>query len=245
MVAPACSPGSADNDEVLIFAATSLTDALDQAIANFETDRDIDILVSYGGSQALAQQIVAGAPADIFISAGKFPMDFLDMREVAMKDRTDLLSNKLVIVSEGNDIAITEMADLTGEDVRRVAMAAPDLAPAGAYAKESLNNLGLWDELQQKMVFGADVRTTMAYVESGNADVAFVYETDAATSDDLVVMDVVPVDSYSKIVYPAVLMGRSSDNEAAGSFFEYLNSKEASSHFKTRGFTILDEGGRQ
>lgn len=238
-----CGSANSGNSEILIFAATSLTNALDEAIAAYEARNTVQVLVSYGGSQTLAQQIATGAPADIFISAGRFPVDFLEEREVGMLNKTDLLSNRLVLVTEKNGPNLNDLLDLTSDKVGRVAMAAPDLAPAGGYAKESLVNLGLWDELQSKMAFGADVRATMAYVESGNADVAFVYQTDAAIAGGLEVIDVVPIDSYSKIAYPAVLLSGGDNPAAATEFFDFLNGEEALRILVNHGFSIL-EGGK-
>ena len=242
----ACGAGNNSSEKVLVFAATSLTDALDQTIADFEAQNNSTVLVSYGGSQSLAQQIVSGAPADIFISAGIFPVEFVEERQVIIRSKTDLLSNKLVLVTREEVYAISDLSELTSDSITRLAIANPDLAPAGAYSRESLVNLGLWDELQTKMVFGADVRATMAYVESGNADVAFVYETDATISAGLTVIDAVPTDSYSQIVYPALLLDRSengSNNEGtAEAFFAFLSSNEASSRFQSSGFTILSSG---
>ena len=211
----ACGSSDHSNENVLVFAATSLTDALDQTIADFEAQTDSTILVSYGGSQSLAQQIVSGAPADIFISAGKFPVEFLEIRQVAIRSKIDLLSNKLVLVTEGSN-TISDLSELTSDSIKRLAIANPDLAPAGAYSRESLVNLGLWDDLQIKMVFGADVRATMAYVESGNADVAFVYQTDTTISKGLTMIDAVPTDSYSQIVYPILLLERGENNKNRG-----------------------------
>jgi molybdate transport system substrate-binding protein len=240
----ACGSGDHSNENVLVFAATSLTDALDQTIADFEAQTDSTILVSYGGSQSLAQQIVSGAPADIFISAGKFPVEFLEVRQVAIRSKTDLLSNKLVLVTEGRH-AISDLSELTSDSIKRLAIANPDLAPAGAYSRESLVNLGLWDDLQTKMVFGADVRATMAYVESGNADVAFVYQTDTTISKGLTMVDAVPTDSYSQIVYPILLLERGENNKTEGTadgFFNFLSGNKASGRFQASGFTILSSG---
>ena len=239
----ACGAGNRSSERVLVFAATSLTDALDLTIADFESQSDSTVLVSYGGSQSLAQQIVSGAPADIFISAGKFPVEFMEERQVGIRNKTELLSNKLVLVTRDSSFAFSDLTELTSDSIMRLAIANPDLAPAGAYSRESLINLGLWGALQAKMVFGADVRATLAYVESGNADVAFVYHTDATISEGLTVIDAVPTDSYSQIVYPALLLDRgenSNNNEgAADAFFAFLSSNESSSRFQASGFTIL------
>lgn len=231
-----------DDNEILVFAAISLTNALEEVISGFEADDDVDILVSYGGSQALAQQISSGAPADVFLSAGAFPVDFLERKQVEVTDRVDLVSNRLVLVVDPDGPKVDHMPQLASDDIGRVALASPDLAPAGAYARDSLKNLGLWDELQHKMIFGADVRAAMAYVESGNADVALVYQTDASAAAGLKVVDIVPADSYPTIVYPGVLLKGGKNPISGARFLKYLQGEAASDIFAAHGFTPLLDG---
>ena len=242
----ACGSGKAGDDEVLVFAAISLTTALEDIIEGFEAKYDVDVLVSYGGSQTLAQQISSGAPADVFLSAGEFPVAFLERKQVELTNRVDLLSNRLVLVADTDGPKVDSMQQLVLEDIGRVALASPDFAPAGDYARESLVNLGLWDELQRKMIFGADVRAAMAYVESGNADVALVYQTDAAVAVGLTVIDIVPTESYSAIVYPGVLLMGGRNPVAGARFLKYLMGETASGIFAAHGFTpLLGDGTRQ
>ena len=234
-----CSSGGSDRSEILVFAATSLIDAMDEIERAFDVDHDINVAINSGGSQELAQQIARGAPADIFISAGQFPMSFLADERHVEPDIVELLSNELVLVTPADGIPLRSMEELTGDAVERVAIANPEMAPAGSYAQESLTRLGLWDRLQGKLVMGADVRVTLAYVESGNADVALVYRTDAMISDEVTTLDIVPPDSYSRIVYPAAIVRRSEAKEAAGVFLDFLQGRSASAIFHRHGFEPL------
>ena len=199
MLMTGCTGNPKDDDELFVFAAVSMMNALEEIIDIYEQETKTEVVVSYAGSLVLAQQIASGAKADIFVSAGDGPMEFLRERSL-IADETPLLRNKLVVVTklryEGNDIR--ELGDLT--KIRRVAIADPDLAPAGHYAREALQSTNLWESLMPRLILGTDVRTTLGYVETGNVDVALVYATDAAVASTLVALDVVPVDSYSDII---------------------------------------------
>lgn len=232
-----CSLGS-DREEVLVFAATSLTDALEEARREYARQEDVDVKVSvsYGGSQTLAQQIAQGAPADLFISAGEFPVRFLVDRGLVDGPGTAIVSNTLVAATRSGGVQLASLDQLNTDVVQRIGIATPDLAPAGAYAKETLSNLGLWAELQPKLVMGADVRVTLAYLEAGNIDVALVYRTDARTSSDVVVLDIVPPETYSPVVYPAIIVKGSERTREAGAFLAFLRTEAASAIFSRHGF---------
>ena len=234
-----CS-GSGDDSKILVFAASSLVDALTEIEREFEAQSDTSVAFSYGGSQTLAQQIASGAPADLFIAAGEFPIEFLAERELLDQDAVSLLANKLVVVVRSSDVQIDSMEQLTEETVGRIAIADPDLAPAGRYARESLTRLGLWDAIQERLVIGINVRATLAYVESGNVDAALVYQTDAAIAGDVQVLDIVPPESHSAIVYPAAVIKRSERKIEAREFLEFLRGQTAKSIFLKHGFLPLE-----
>ena len=163
-----CGPKNDASTEILVFAAASLADVMTEVEEAFERQSDVKVDISYGGSQLLAQQIASGAPADIFVSAGRFPVDFLKERGLLEPGWSSLLTNKLVVTSPTSGGAgVTSLAELAAPEVRRIAIANPKLAPAGRYAQESLTQLGLWDRLQPKLVFASDVRATLAFVEAG------------------------------------------------------------------------------
>lgn len=233
VIEPACGGGG--DPPVLVFAAASLVNAMPEIEREFESAHDGSLSISFGGSQALAQQIRRGAPADVFISAGTFqPSELIDDGLVD-GDEVDVLSNRLVLlVRPGAEVQ--SMEDLASASVNKVAIADPALAPAGRYAQESLARLRLWERVQDRLIEGVDVRATMAYVESGNVDAAIVYKTDAAVAEDARVLDVVPPDSYSPVVYTAVLLKRPERPRKAADFIEFLTSDTAAGVFEKFGF---------
>ena len=232
-----CATSGDGRAEILVFAGASLAGVLQEIEAKFEEHGQSSVAISYGGSQMLAQQIASGAPADLLISAGEFPVWFLEERGLSGSMSTELVTNTLVVAvrSEGG-LHLTSMVDLETAPVRRIAVADSQLAPAGRYAKEALTNLGMWDDVQHKLVFAADVRATLAYVESGNSDAALVYRTDAEASDKVDIMDIVPPDSYTPISYPAVVIDGSKNGAAAEAFLRFLTGKEAREIFRKFGF---------
>ena len=232
----ACSPDDAQGD-ILVFAAASLYEPLEEARASFERETGISVAVSYGGSQALAQQIASGAPAALFVPAGVFPVSFVEERVALAGEPVRILRNRLVLAGRpGEGTYADSIAALAGADVERIAIADPELAPAGRYARESLESHGLWEQVLPKLVFAADVRAALAYVESGNADVALVYATDAASSQQVSVSAVAPEDSHSPIVYPAAVIAGSGQEGSAWKLVEYLRGAEARELFAKYGF---------
>ena len=230
-----CSPGS-ESERLLVFAATSLINAIEEIRPAFQEKEGIELAVSYGGSQMLAQQIVQGAPADLFISAGEGPVGLLAGRDLTDGGARSLASNDLVVVSRMAGTPLESIEDLASGLVGRIAIADPDLAPAGAYARESLVNLGLWESLADKLVLSPNVRVALAYVEAGNADAALVYRTDAMASSGLRVLDIVPADTYSTVVYPAVLIRGSGGRERAELFVDHLQTPSVREVFARYGF---------
>ena len=230
-----CSGGSdGDREELLVFAATSLTDAFDEAVALYERENEVDVQTSYAASQALAQQIASGAPASVFVSAGAPPVAFLRARGMVAEE-VDLLTNKLVVVTN-RSLEERSPKALMSPNVERVAIAAPDIAPAGAYGREALKAAGLWESLQEKIVTAPDVRAAMAFVEAGNASVGIVYATDAVIARGLDTVDIFPHDSYGPIVYPVVTVALDDRSEAADDFVRFLTGAEAGEIFRAHGF---------
>ena len=233
----ACSPDG-ERGDILVFAAASLYEPLEEARASFERDTGISVSVSYGGSQSLAQQIVSGAPAALFVSAGVSPVSFVEERIALDREPVHLLRNRLVLAALSSERTYPlSIAALANADVERIAIADPELAPAGRYARESLEDHGLWGKLLPKVVFAADARAALAYVESGNADAALVYATDAGSSESVGVVSAVPEDSHSPIVYPAAVIAGTGQEESAWRLVEYLLGSEARGVFAKYGFT--------
>lgn len=232
-----------DNEEyILVFAATSLRDPLTQISERYESESGVNVNLSFGGSQSLAQQIASGAPADVFMSAGIGPVHFLEQRGLAsIPDSRSLrlLSNELVVVTRDESGGIDSLKSLTSDAIERIALADPALAPAGAYAEEALRSAGVWDRLQDKILLGKDVRAAMTYVEVGNADAGIVYRTDALSSDSLEVAHSVDPELHSTVIYPAVAVNGSSNKGDASGYIEYLSSEESISVFQRFGFSEI------
>jgi molybdate transport system substrate-binding protein len=227
-------------DEVMVFAAASLTDVLREAARAFETSTAHRVTFNFGGSSDLARQIRAGAPAEIFFSADKAQMDQVarDGR-VGLGDRIDALSNALaVVVPASSSARVGAPADL--KQFSRIALANPEAVPAGTYARSYLTAEGVWDAIKDKVVPTLDVRAALAAVAAEHADAAIVYRTDAAQSKRVRVALEVPRDKGPRIVYPLALLTGS--KPAAAQFRDFLVSDAARSLYEKHGFVvILDE----
>ena len=229
---------AAAGEEVVVFAAASLSDALREIGAGFEARTSNRVVLSFGGSNDLARQIRAGAPAQVFVSASAERMDEVQAAGfVRPGDRVDLLSNRLVvIVPAGAATAPTKAEDLAA--VHHLALGDPAAVPAGIYARLWLEKRGLWERVRPHVVPTLDVRAALAAVESGNADAGIVYKTDAAVSKRVRVALAVPEEEAPRIVYPAALLA-TAKGPAARAFFEHLRSPEARAVFERLGFEFL------
>ncbi len=222
----------------MVFAAASLSDALGEIGRDFEGRTGHRVVLSLGGSNDLARQIRAGAPAEVFVSASAQRMDEVQGAGlVRPADRVDLLSNHLVVVVPAESArAVATAEDLTR--VRRLALGDPQAVPAGIYAREWLERRGLWERLRDRVVPTLDVRAALAAVESGNADAGIVYRTDAAISRLVRVALTVPAGEAPRIVYPAALLATARRPEARA-FYEHLRSPAAREVFERLGFEFL------
>lgn len=221
--------------EARVFAAASLTDALKAISAEYEKETGDKVIFNFGASNFLARQIEAGAPVDIFFSADVAQMDrvrdFIDSAT-----RTNRLSNSLVIVVGKDSKDITVARDL--EKATRIALADPQGAPAGIYAKRYLEKAGLWSALSKKIIPMDNVRAALAAVEAGNADAAIVYKTDAAISKHTRVAVEISRSETPRIHYPLAILREAKNPESAKKFFAYLNGKESAAAFVRFGFII-------
>jgi molybdate transport system substrate-binding protein len=227
-------------EEVAVYAAASLTDALKEVAEGFEKSTGHKVAFNLGGSNDLARQIKAGAPADIFFSADEAQMDGLEAAGlVRARDRVDLLSNVLVaVVPAASTARLAGPRDLPGVD--RLALADPEAVPAGVYARGWLESIGLWDEVEGKVVPTLNVRAALAAVESGNADAGIVYRTDAALSKRVRVAFEVQGEHAPAIVYPlAPIAG--SRKRATGELIRYLGSPPAREVYRRHGFVVLGD----
>ncbi len=225
---------------VRVFAAASLTDSLSEIIDLFEASHQgVRVVPQFGASNDLARQILAGAPAHLFVSADERQMDrAMAGGSIEEGSRRDLLSNHLVIVeARASGQLIRSPRDLGRGG--RIALADPQAVPAGVYARQYLEKLGLWDGVRSRVVPTLDVRSALAAVASGNVDAGFVYRTDAILEPRVRVAFEVPRDEGPRIVYPLALVRGA--NEEARALFRFLVSQEATEVFERYGFVVLRE----
>ncbi len=238
----AAPPASAQ--DVMIFAAASLKTALDGVAAAWSAETGGEAVVSYAASSALARQIEAGAPADVFISADLDWMDYLASWGLIDPDtRRTLLSNRIVLIAAGTDAPPVEIAPgfglaaLLGEG--RLAMADVDAVPAGRYGKAALETLGVWGNVESRIAETENVRAALAFVALGEAPYGIVYATDANAEDNVTIVGTFPEDSHPPIRYPVALTADTA-NPAAADFLEFLGAAPARALLEAQGFTVLD-----
>lgn len=240
-------PSVAAAEEITIFAASSLKNALDAIGAQWQAETGTTVVLAYGGSPTLAKQIIEGAPADIFISASTAWMNTLaDAALIQPGTRRDLLGNSLVLIAAG---AYAPSADITpGFDLAallgdgKLSMALVDSVPAGQYGKEALQSLGIWTSVEASVAQSENVRAALALVATGEAPYGIVYASDAIADDDagkrVSVIATFPASSHKPIVYPAAIVATSAKPEAAA-FLDALSSEAAIEVFQGQGFTVL------
>lgn len=227
--------------EVNVFAAASLADALREIAASYEKSSGDKIVLNLGASSTLARQIQEGAPADLFLSADEAKMNSLEKKGLLLAGtRKSVLSNTLVIVVPVDSNAkISSAADLAAASIRAIALAEPQTVPAGIYAKEYLQKLGLWRKVIDRVIPTENVRAALAAVESGNVDAGIVYKTDAGISKKVRVAYEVPQAEGPVISYPFAVLAGSDKREAARKFLAHLASPAALDVFRKYGFLIL------
>ncbi len=243
VIGPRIAPGAAQGRGVLVFAAASLKNALDDVAGQYERETGRKVSVSYGASSALARQIEAGAPADLFISADLDWMDYLQSRKLIKREtRTSLLGNRLVLVApKTSPAAITigpgfPLAELLGDG--RLAMADPRAVPAGKYGRAALESLGAWPAVERRLAQVENVRAALALVSRGEAPLGIVYQTDAAADPNVRIVGMFPENTHPPIVYPVSLTTDSSNATAPG-FLTYLRSPATRPLWEKQGFTVL------
>lgn len=231
---------TAQPDRLLVFAAASVKNAMDDVATAYEKDHEVDVRVNYAGSSTLARQIEHGAPAAVFISANQDWMDRLEAHDRIDGDsRIDLLANALVLVAPADsDVALTIgpgffIAEALGEGYLAVANTAA--VPAGIYARQALESLGVWTRLSGRVAQADDVRAALALVARGETQLGVVYASDALADDNVRVVDTFAADRHDPIVYPAATIA-GDDNPKARSFLTYLQTDGAGRIFEKWGF---------
>lgn len=233
----------ADGREILVFAAASMKNVLEEIAGLFGSATGSRVTISFAGSSQLARQIEQGAPADLFISANPQWMERLEQEGLlAPGSPFDLAGNRLVLIAHGR--GRSQMPIGPGFDLAaalgdgRLAMALVDAVPAGMYGKAALEKLGLWEQVRENVAQTDNVRAALALVSIGEAKLGIVYETDALSDPEVSVVSVFAGDSHPPIVYPVARMA-SSTSQAAADFLDFLRSPQAEAAFRSHGFTFL------
>jgi len=226
--------------ELNISAAASLTDAAKELEQLYKEEHpEVKLVYNLAASGTLQKQIEEGAPADVFISAGKKQMDALQEGGFIVNDsRQNLLGNELVLIAP-KDSKIETFDDLATDKAAKISIGTPETVPAGKYAQEALITLKLWEPIQPKLVMAKDVRQVLTYVESENVDAGLVYRSDTIGSEKVRIVAAAPADSHSPIVYPMAIVAASQQLEAAQEFATFLTSEPAKKVFEKYGFKSL------
>jgi molybdate transport system substrate-binding protein len=228
------------NTTILISAAASLKEVLEEIKPLYQQSKsDISINYNFGASGALQQQIEQGAPADIFISAGKKQVDALEQKGLLVTgSRTNLANNRLVLIVAQDVVGITSLYNLTDSKIKKIAIGEPRSVPAGQYGEQVLKKLKLYDRVKSKLVFANNVRQVLAAVESGNAEAGLVYATDAKISNKVKVVVAADDKFHSPIVYPMAVIKSSKNIPAAKEFIQFLSDSQAKTVLKKYGFIV-------
>jgi molybdate transport system substrate-binding protein len=228
------------NTTILISAAASLKEVLEEIKPLYQQSKsDISINYNFGASGALQQQIEQGAPADIFISAGKKQVDALEQKGLLVTgSRTNLANNRLVLIVAQDVVGITSLYNLTDSKIKKIAIGEPRSVPAGQYGEQVLKKLKLYDRVKSKLVFANNVRQVLAAVESGNAEAGLVYATDAKISNKVKVAVAADDKFHSPIVYPVAIIKSTKNTSAAKEFVQFLSGSEAKTVLIKYGFIV-------
>ena len=225
--------------ELLVFAAASLTNVLDEIGKAYTQQTQQPVKFSYAASSALARQLEAGASADVFFCADLEWMDYVQARNLIDRStRRNVLGNRLVLVAPADsriELKITpgfKLAEALGTG--RLSTGDPESVPVGKYARSALTSLGVWNDVADKLVRADNVRSALAFIARGETPLGIVYETDAKVEKRVRVVDFFPADSHPPIVYPVAVTAKA--RPAARQFVEFLQSAPAQEAFKKYGF---------
>lgn len=235
----ACNQSADEKHPLTVFAAASMTDVLSEIGRAFERESGFSLRFNFGASSALARQIESGAPCDVFVSANRRWIEYLEQQELlASESRRPVCSNRLVLIAPLRrmfEASAARAFKIAGAFSGRIVLADPDYVPAGIYARQSLESLGWWSELRDRVVPALDVRGALRLVESADADAGIVYHTDARASDLVGIVLTFPSDSHDPIQYLAA--ARRGALSGADRLLDYLNSETAREIFARHGFS--------
>ena len=240
-----CRAQAPGGNSLLLCAAASTTGVVEEIRDRYTRQTGRPVELNFGSTATLATQIRSGAEADLFLAADEVWAGVLAGIPGLVADRVDLLGNGLVVVLPGSSgRSLRSPRELLEASLATVAMANPDsMVPAGLYAREALVRLGLWESLRSRMVYGENVRTALAYVETGSASAGIVYRTDAMASSQVELALEIAPRLHRAIRYPLLLLSHGGRSPAARDLFEYLQGAEAAALFRKHGFARLSETG--
>lgn len=235
---------SAHGADLTVFAAASLKEALDEQVTRFQAGAGSKVVVSYGASNALAKQIEAGAPADVFLSADIDWIHYLDQRKLLRQGtRTNLLGNRLVLIAPSDSLPSLRIARGFGLAAAlhdgRLAMANPDSVPAGKYGRDALRSLGVWADIEPHIARTENVRAALLLVARGEAPFGIVYATDALAEPRVHIVDSFPEYTHAAIVYPVAIVA-TSRSPYAKRFVDSLASPVARTIWVRHGFAMAN-----
>jgi molybdate transport system substrate-binding protein len=238
----ASAGAAAEPKPVLVFAASSLTNVVDELAQAFTAQSHVPVKASYAASSVLAKQIEAGAPADVFFSADTDWVDYLERHRLLKPGtRRDVVANRLVLIAPADSslqLKIAPRFDLAGVlGQGKLATGDPDSVPVGKYAKAALEKLGAWDAVSSHIVPAENVRAALAFVARGEAALGIVYETDAKAESRVKVIDVFPPDTHPPITYPIALTAGA--NRDAVKLVAFVTSESGARIFRKYGFQPL------
>ena len=233
----------AQEAKLIVFAAASLKDALDEVNAAYQHQKGQETATSYAASSTLAKQIEAAAPADTFISADLDWMDYLAKRNLIKPEmRANLLGNRLVLIAPVASVGKLDIAPnfplARALGNGRLAIADPAGVPAGRYAKAALESLDVWSSVADRLAPAENVRATLALVSRGEAPLGIVYQTDANSDKGVQIVGIFPEGTHSPIIYPIAVVAASTNPGAPG-YIAFLKSPTARAIFEKQGFTVL------
>jgi molybdate transport system substrate-binding protein len=234
----ACGPRVPNERPLVVFAAASTRESLEEIAAQFQERHGSSVQLNFGASSILARQIREGATADLFLSADEICADELD-KEQLVEGRTTLLTNRLVVVvPEASTLKVQELKDLAGPEVRRLALA-EEQVPAGRYARQALNKVGLWEQVRERVVVGGDVRAALQYVAREEAEAGIVYATDALGNRQVRVALPISPELHDAIRYPLVVLKKEQPAPGLQAFLDYLKSSAGREIFEKHGFATM------
>jgi molybdate transport system substrate-binding protein len=231
----------AAKEEIVVSAAVSLKSAFSEIAQLYEGRTGSKIRFNFGASGALQKQIEAGAPADIFASAGARQMDELAAKSLILPDsRKDFARNVLVLIQPNDGLQLSSFDDLRRPEVRKIAVGNAKTVPAGQYAAQTLNRLKLLPEIQPKLIYAEDVRQVLDYVVRGEVDAGIVYSSDAQLEpNSMRTIARAPDDSHDPILYPIAIMKESRHPAGARKFIDLVLSAEGQSILAKHGFVSV------